>query len=233
MNDLNKWIPDLEYRVFMQKLPQQITAQDMAELKYVLTSLIPEGKKESLKTASQLFDFLEHLRFVEENNLGNLKELFVRMDKKKLCQMVGKFMRDGTTRTIQSSTETATIDGLNKWIPDLEYRVFMLKLSRQITAQDMEQLKRVLSSLIPEGKKESLKTALELFRYLEMLLFVETNNLAKLKEVFRIIDKPILCEMITKFIRDGNIRTVESFTEYLTRMFGSLVYWILALLSGH
>ena len=103
-----------------------------------------------------------------------------------------------------------TMDGLNKSILDFEYRVFMLKLSRQITSQDMEEMKYVLTSLIPESKKESLKTALELFRYLEMLLFVGANNLANLKELFRRMDKPELCQMITKFIQDRNTRTVES-----------------------
>ena len=105
------------------------------------------------------------------------------------------------------------MDGLNKWIPDLEYREFMLKLSREITLQDMAELKYVLTSLIPEGEKESLKTALELFRYLEMLLFVGANNLARLKEIFLIMDKPKLCEMVAEFMRDGGTRTVQSSTE--------------------
>ena len=106
-----------------------------------------------------------------------------------------------------------TMDGLNKWIPDLDYREFMLKLSREITSQDMAELKYVLTSLIPEGKKESLKTALELFRYLEMRLFVGANNLASLKEVFLIMDKPKLCKMAAEFMRDGGTRTVQSPTE--------------------
>ena len=126
-----------------------------------------------------------------------------------------------------------TMDGVNKCIPDLEYRVFMLKLSRQITAQDMAELKYLLSSLIPEGKKESLKTALELFRYLEMLLFVGTNNLTNLKELFRRMDKPELCQMVTKFIQDRNTRTVESFKEFVMRMFRRFVNWFLIQVTGH
>ena len=126
-----------------------------------------------------------------------------------------------------------TMDGLNKSILDFEYRVFMLKLSRQITSQDMAELKYLLSSLIPESKKESLKTALELFRYLEMLLFVGTNNLANLQELFRRMDKPELYQMITKFIQDRNTRTVESFKEFVTRMFRRFVNWFLVQVRGH
>ena len=103
-----------------------------------------------------------------------------------------------------------TMDGLNKRIPDLKYRVFMLKLSHQITAQDLAEIKYVLTSLIPDGKMESLDSAIELFRYLERILFVEPNNLGDLEQLCRIMDKPELCEMITKFIHDRKNGTVES-----------------------
>ena len=81
-------------------------------------------------------------------------------------------------------------------IPDLKYRGFMLKLSRQITAQDMAEFKYMLTSLIPEGKKETLDTAIELFRFLEQQLFVGPNNLSKLEELLRLMDKPKLRERL-------------------------------------
>ena len=102
------------------------------------------------------------------------------------------------------------MDDLRNWIPDLEYRGFMLKLSRQITAQDMAEFKYMLT-FIPDGKKETLDTAIELFRFLEQQLFVGPNNLSKLKELFRAMDKPKLCQMITHFILGRDSQTaVES-----------------------
>ena len=100
----------MKYRGFMARLSDQITAQDLEKLKYMLTPLIREGKKESLDTVVKLFTCLEQVLFVGPNNLENLKELFFEMDKPKLCQMVAKFMRDGATRTVQSSTEIAMND---------------------------------------------------------------------------------------------------------------------------
>ena len=102
------------------------------------------------------------------------------------------------------------MDGLSKLIPDLDYRIFMLKLSWQITEKDVAELKYVLTSRIPDGKKEYLTDALELFRYLERILYVGPDNLANLEELFRRMDKPKLCQMITTFIHDRNNRTVES-----------------------
>jgi ribosomal protein L17 len=70
------------------------------------------------------------------------------------------------------------MDGDIEMIPDLKYRVFMLKLSRQITEQDMKELKYVLTRLIPNGKKEKLNSALECFVYLNNKNLLEKINLA-------------------------------------------------------
>ena len=102
------------------------------------------------------------------------------------------------------------MDGLSKWRRDLEYREFMLKLSRKIDPKDMEELKYMLTSLIPDGKMESLDSAIKLFRFLERMLFVEPNNLGDLEQLFRRMNKSELCEMITKFIHDRKNSTVES-----------------------
>ena len=103
------------------------------------------------------------------------------------------------------------MDGLSKIIPDIKYREFMLKLSWQITEQDMDEIKYMLKSRIPEGKKESLNTALKLIDYLEQKKLVEPNSLGNLEELFRRMDKPKLCEMITKYNRDRE-RAVKCFT---------------------
>ena len=110
MDGLSEWRNELKYRGFMARLSDQITAQDFEKLKYMLTPLIRKGRMESLDTVIKLFDCLEEMLFVGPNNLDNLKETFFEMDKPKLCQMVAKFIRDGATRTVQSSTETAMND---------------------------------------------------------------------------------------------------------------------------
>jgi hypothetical protein len=101
--------------------------------------------------------------------------------------------------TTESETNSMTMNGDIETIPDLKYRGFMLNLSRQITAQDMAELKYMLTSLIPDGRKESLDTALELFRFLEQQLFIGPNNLGNLQELFRLMDKQKLYEMVRNF----------------------------------
>ena len=100
------------------------------------------------------------------------------------------------------------MDNLNATIPDLKYRCFILKLSQQLTSQDIEQLKYMLMSpvspVIPGGIMESLDTTLKLFFHLEKLLFVGPNNLWKLAELFRVMGKQRLCDIVIKFIADSD-----------------------------
>ena len=110
------------------------------------------------------------------------------------------------------------MDSLKDWIPDLEYREFMVELSEQITAQDLERMRYMLTSksLFPAGIMERLDTGLKLFVFLEQILFVGPNNLMKLQELFRTIRNPKLCEMVTNYIR--GCRTAESFAESAMRI---------------
>ena len=107
------------------------------------------------------------------------------------------------------------------------YRALMLKLSKQITPDDLRDLKYMLTDIIPDGIKETLPTAIELFRHLEKLRFVQESNLQDVKELFRDMERFSLCQMITNFVRDreineqlnqGDKRTVESLTESQSRM---------------
>ena len=106
------------------------------------------------------------------------------------------------------------MDGLSRWQVELKYRGLMSRLTDQITEQDMEKIKYMLTPLIPEGIKESLGTVIELFTFLEQILFVEPNNLGNLEKLFREMDKPSLYQMIRTFIHVTDTRTVESFQEF-------------------
>ena len=120
MDGLSRWKVELKYRGLMARLTDRITEREMEKLKYMLTPLIPEGKKESLDTVTKLFTFLEQVLFVEPNNLGNLEELFREMDKLSLCQMIRTFMLVTDTRTVESFREFAMTMSvkIDPFIPD-------------------------------------------------------------------------------------------------------------------
>ena len=65
-------------------------------------------------------------------------------------------------------------------LPDGEYRAMILQLSSDL---ELEDLKYMLRSLIPDGKSERLTTTLQVFVHLENLLFVGPRNLRGLREL--------------------------------------------------
>ena len=97
----------------------------------------------------------------------------------------------------------------NSTIPDLKYRQFMLQLSDQLTSQDIEKLKYMLTLRIPAGIMESLNTTLKLFLHLERLQFVGPNKLWELAELFRTIRSQRLCDIVTNFMQDNDNRITE------------------------
>ena len=120
------------------------------------------------------------------------------------------------------------MDGLSKWRNELKYRGFMARLTDQITAQDLEKLKYMLTPLIPEGKKESLNTVTKLFTCLEQMLFVGPTNLENLEELFREVDNPKLCQMLTKFMQGRRTQTTQQ-----RRMSRRLLRWFQILVRSH
>jgi hypothetical protein len=88
----------------------------------------------------------------------------------------------------------------------------MLKLSCRLTSRDTEELKYLLASVIPAGTMESLDTTLKLFLHLERLEFVGPNNLWKLAELFRAMERQRLCDIVTNFIADSAETLIEEWT---------------------
>ena len=94
---------------------------------------------------------------------------------------------------------------LNK-LPDAKYRFFMVQLARMFTSKDIEELKYILTSIIPAGKMESLDTTLKLFRHLEKLAMFGPENiggLGVLEAVLRKLGKYNLCAMFCTFIEEN------------------------------
>ena len=75
MSEFEKKLTDLNYRVLMLHLSCQITSKDEERLKYLLTSVIAEGKMELLDTPLKLFRQLEKLNYIGPKNLPGLQFL--------------------------------------------------------------------------------------------------------------------------------------------------------------
>ena len=95
MTEFERKVSDLEYRAFMLQLSSQMTSKDEERLKYLLTSVIPDGKMELLDTPLKLFRQLERLDYIGPNNCSGLQfmqRLFVIMERKDLGDMIARFV---------------------------------------------------------------------------------------------------------------------------------------------
>jgi hypothetical protein len=97
MSEIDAKLPDLKYRLFMLELSRQFTSKDteFEEMQYILTSMIPAGKMESLDSTLKLFRHLEKLAIFGPDDLGGLKfleGLFRKLGKHKLSAMVERFI---------------------------------------------------------------------------------------------------------------------------------------------
>ena len=95
MTEFEQKVPDLTYRTFMVQLSRQITSKDEESLKYLLTSVIPDGKMELLDTPLKLIRQLERIDYIGPNNFPGLmllQHLFGVMGRKDLCDMIARFV---------------------------------------------------------------------------------------------------------------------------------------------
>ena len=100
------------------------------------------------------------------------------------------------------------MDSIDAVIPNSNYRMFILQLSRHFTTQDMEELMYVLE--IPSGIAERLTTNLQVFKHLERIGLVGPNDLHHLERLFTLMDRYDLRRMIRTFndtLRESNFST--------------------------
>ena len=85
-------------------------------------------------------------------------------------------------------------------LPDIKYRILMLKLSRQLcSSEDIHELTYILTSKIPDGIKERLTTPLKVFEFLHKNDDLGPTKLYWLYELFQEMDKPDLSAMVLNF----------------------------------
>ena len=97
---LREVVPVVEYRALMRNLSSLLSrSEDIYELKYMLKSLIPAGKREGLNIALQVFDFLENLELLGPTKFYWLHGLFQEMEKPDLRAMVLNFILEHEEET--------------------------------------------------------------------------------------------------------------------------------------
>ncbi|NXI43191.1 PEA15 protein, partial [Galbula dea] len=80
-----------EYRRLLEELAQNITAEDLAQLKSACREDIPTGEGDAIATSQHWFDFLERHSKLDKDNLSYIEHIFEISRRPDLLTMVVQY----------------------------------------------------------------------------------------------------------------------------------------------
>ncbi|XP_048834099.1 caspase-8-like isoform X2 [Brienomyrus brachyistius] len=158
--------------VVLQKIDQELGAEDIAALRFLCRDHVPLRKLESVKDGLDLFQILEEETMLGDNGLF-LKELLDTIGRNDLAQELEKSCSQAPQRTNQTKVFKIS-----------PYRKMLHELSENVTEDDLKKVKFLLD--MPRAQKQRCKTFLELLMQMEKLGLLAADNL---KELMRVCSK--------------------------------------------
>lgn len=118
----------------LYRISNEMRSQDLQNLKHLCHGRIPLGELEKAQTASALFQIMLQKRLISPASLSYLEGLLNQIGR---ADLAGKIQSSGRDVTMQ--TESA----LSSSSVDRNYRAFLMKLSDELTKDNVESLKFV------------------------------------------------------------------------------------------
>ena len=119
----------------LYRISNEIRLQDLQNLKHLCHGRIPLGELEKAQRGSDLFQIMLQKRLISPENLMFLEDLLNQIGR---ADLAGKIQSSGRDATMQ--TESALTSGSSV---DRNYRAFLMKLSDELTRDNVEALKFV------------------------------------------------------------------------------------------
>ena len=156
---------DFVYREQLLRISQQLTAQDIEKLLWLLKKVIPLARAEKISKGYQLFDDLEKQRLLGPNNLNILSNCLSATGREDLVTT----RADSTAVALFSplSCNTATLVKPTECLFDFAYRQQLLHISDELSSEDIAALLWLLKNIIPRAKAEKITEGYQLFDELE------------------------------------------------------------------
>lgn len=119
----------------LYRISNEIKLQDLQNLKHLCHGRIPLGELEKTQSGSALFQIMLQKRLISPENLTFLEELLTQIGRADLAGKIQSSGRDGTMQTESALTSSSSVDR--------NYRAFLMKLSDELTRDNVEALKFV------------------------------------------------------------------------------------------
>ena len=194
-----KCYEDFSYREQLLRISQQLTAQDIEKILWLLKKVIPLSKAEKISKGYQLFDELEKQRLLGPNNLNVLSNCLSATGRQDLV----------TTTTAKASTaialfsplscNTATLVKPAECLFDFAYRKQLLHISDQLCSEDIAALLWLLKNVIPRATAEKITEGYQLFDELEKRGYLGPSHLSFLQlHLLATNREDLACHLVTK-----------------------------------
>lgn len=124
----------IETNRLLYRISNEMRIQDLQNLKHLCHERIPLGELEKALSASTLFQIMLQKRLIRPENLSFLEGLLNQIGRADLAGKIQSSGRDVTMQTESALTSNSV---------DRNYRAFLMKLSDELTRDNVESLKFV------------------------------------------------------------------------------------------
>ena len=127
---------EIETNIILHRISNELRAHDLQNLKHLCHGRVPLGELEKAKTSNDLFRIMQQKLLIRPGNLNFLESLLKQVGR---ADLAGKIQTSGGDVTMQ--TESALPSNPSE--AGASYRGFLMKLSDELTRDNVESMKFV------------------------------------------------------------------------------------------
>ena len=177
------------YREQLLRISEQMTAQDIEKLLWLLKKVIPLAKAEKIRKGYQLFDELEKQRLLTPHDLSVLGKCLSAIGRHDLSLLTTAAKQKATSTSrilaVRAPLSFKTITPVSgtppQCIKHFSYRKELLHISDCLRPEDIEALIWLLTNVIPHGRAEEITEGYQLFDELEKCGYLGPTSLSFLR----------------------------------------------------
>lgn len=177
--------------------------QDLQNMKHLCHGQISLSDLEKSTSPSALFQIMLQRRLISPGNLSHLDRLLDQIGRADLAR---KIQTSGNDTTMETESAVSSNPA------DKSYRAFLMKLSDELTRDNVDSLKFVAD--LPDGIDENVRSGKDLFKYMIQCGRIGPCNLDHLADMLQEIHRRDLAERVRKFQSDEAVSPGAAKTEW-------------------
>ncbi|XP_031561863.1 caspase-8-like [Actinia tenebrosa] len=185
---------EAELRRLLHSIGSQIRDIDLQNIKYLCSDKVEAGQLQQTESAMDLFILLLNRDIIGTSNLVFLEDVLDKSGRKDLVSRIKSSGRDMASEGPVISSESTTSGSRQD---NIKYRVFLNQLCDELTRQNIESLKFLVS--VPAAIGQGMKSGHQLFDYLEKRGIIGQSDLSFLAENFTFIHRKDLSKKVEEF----------------------------------